>query len=185
MGVSSGRRRPAHLAMIGLVLVAFPIVHGAAIANWNKGTTPGTYNEPANWSPAVVPLNGGGNTYVVEIPANAQVSYDVSGTGQVDSFRLAQAATFTLDGTREFAVQGISIINGPVTATGAGAVFESVLSPATLSGYATLNASAGGRISVTAPGFELPSDWRASRSLLIADGAGSEIDLATLKSLTV
>lgn len=182
---ASHSHRPASLAALGVGLAAVVSLHGADIANWNKGATPGNYNEPANWSPAVVPINGGGKTYVVEIPANAQVSYDVSGTGQVDAFRLAQAATFTLDGTREFDILGISIINGPLTATGAGAVFESVLAPATLGGYVTLAATGGGRISVTAPGFELPSDWRAHRSLITADGAGSEVDLATLKSLTV
>ena len=180
-------RRSKASGLIAVVMGMSGVLTASAadIANWNKGTTPGNYNEPANWSPAVVPLNGGGKTYVVEIPANAAVNYDVTGASQVDAFRLAQAATFTLDGTREFAVQGISIINGPLTVTGAGAVFESDLATATLGGYATLSATGGGAVSVTAPGFELPADWRGHRQLLTADGAGSELAVGSLKSLTV
>jgi hypothetical protein len=126
------------------VLLSLGGLEAADIANWIKGTTPGNYNEPANWDLGVVPLNTAGRTFVVEVPANAQINYDVPGTGEVDALRLRDNASFTLNGARTFAIKGIAIFNGPVTASGAGAVFRADLAPASLGGLARF-AAAGAR----------------------------------------
>lgn len=156
----------------------------ADIANWIKGTTPGNYNEPANWDLGVVPVNTATRTFVVEVPANARINYDVPGTAEVDAIRLRDNATLSLDGARTFVVKGISILNGPVTASGAGAVFRSDLAAAALGGTARFAVTNGARIAVAASGLELPADYRTHRQILVADGAGAELDLHTLISLT-
>ncbi|RME91080.1 MAG: hypothetical protein D6766_12375, partial [Verrucomicrobia bacterium] len=159
-------------------------VQAAQLAHWTKGTTPGNYSEPANWDIGVVPLNDASQTYVVEIPANAQVSYDVAGANQIDALRLNDNATFTLDGAREFTVLGVSIINGPVTANGAGAIFRSDAAAATLGGRAQLLVTGGAEIHVKAPAFDMTADWRGNREIFGADGAGSVLDLGSMQTLT-
>ncbi len=181
-GGIQGKRRGWLSAAVALA-AGLPL-QAADIANWTPGTTPGNYNEPAHWDVGVVPLNTAARSYVVEIPGGAQVTYDVAGSGEVDAFRLGQDASFTLDGTRAFVVRGISILNGTVTVNGAGAVFRSDEAMATLGERARLVATAGGHISVAAPSFALANDWRAHRELLLADGAGSVLNLGSMKSLT-
>lgn len=173
------------LATVAAGWLATGSIAAADLANWAKGTTPGNYNEPANWSPAVVPVNGGGKTYVVEIPVNAQVSYDVTGAAAVEALRLNNGATFTIADGRQFTINGVSIISGPVSATGTGTAFLSTAPNASFGGYAALTAQSGARIAVAAPSFELPADWRASRDLFIADGANSRLEVGSLTSLTV
>lgn len=166
-----------------LVAGSLPLA-AADIANWIKGTTPGNYNEPANWDLGVVPVNTATRTFVIEVPASARINYDVPGTAEVDALRLRDNATLSLDGTRTFVVRGISILNGPVTATGAGAVFRSDLAAATLGGLARFAVTNGAQIAVAGTSLEMPADYRAHRQLFVADGAGAVLDLHTLISLT-
>ncbi len=182
-GQARSRRAPWRLGPLA-ALLSLGGLEAADIANWIKGTTPGNYNEPANWDLGVVPLNTAGRTFVVEVPANAQINYDVPGTGEVDALRLRDNASFTLNGARTFAIKGIAIFNGPVTASGTGAVFRADLAPASLDGLARFAAAGGGQVAVAAPGLELPEDYRAHRVLLLAEDAGSVLKLDSLKSLT-
>ncbi|MCP5521602.1 MAG: hypothetical protein H7A46_08650 [Verrucomicrobiales bacterium] len=101
-------RRLRHAGDSSFVLLAAGGGEGVAaeVANWTAGTVLGNYSEPTNWDLGLVPINSVSETYILEVPANAKISYDLAGVGRVDALRLGSAATFTLEGTREFAVQG-------------------------------------------------------------------------------
>ncbi|MCB1125450.1 MAG: hypothetical protein KDM81_03065, partial [Verrucomicrobiae bacterium] len=172
--------------LLGFVLLAAGGGEGVAaeVANWTAGTVLGNYSEPTNWDLGLVPINSVSETYILEVPANAKISYDLAGVGRVDALRLGSAATFTLEGTREFAVQGISVLDGIITASGAGAVFRSDATTATLGSRARFSAQNGGRISVDAPSFALPEDWRANEILMVANGPDSVVELPGMVSLT-
>jgi regulation of enolase protein 1 (concanavalin A-like superfamily) len=185
IGISVSGRQGRRLAGVTIATLVSVLQLGAAdIANWIKGSTPGNYNEPANWDLGVVPVNTATRTFVVEVPANARINYDVPGTAEVDAIRLRDNATLSLDGARTFVVKGISILNGPVTATGAGAVFRSDQAAAALGGLVRFAVTNGAQIAVAGTSLEMSPDYRAHRQLLVADGAGAVLDLRTLISLT-
>lgn len=171
---------------LGAVLLAMGLwdADAAEVANWTAGTTPGSYSEPTHWDLGVVPINSVSETFIIEVPANAKISYDLDGVGRVDALRLGSAATFTLEGTREFAVQGISVLDGIITASGAGAVFRSDATTATLGSRARFSAQAGGSIFVDAPSMELPEDRQAHENLIVANGPDSVVALPGMGTLT-
>jgi hypothetical protein len=83
---------------------------GAVTATWNGGF--GTWSVASNWSPAVVPNNGGGNTFDVVIDSNNQVP------SAVDLDILPTINTLTLNagdsingGNNGFTIAGGSVLN--------------------------------------------------------------------------
>lgn len=179
----SGRVAPlCVVAVIGVVLAS---ARGADLATWSAGTDPAEYGNPDNWSTDVVPINSVARQFIVEIPGGAIVNYDLVGSATVDAFRLRDNGQFIITGEREYRIDGVSILGGLISATGAGAVFLSEADTAGFSDLGYLLAREGGVIRIGARSFEMRADYRGHRSLFEADGADAVIDLDRLNSMTV
>ena len=64
------------LILFVLITVAFIPARADFIKSTYTGPTEGNWGDPANWSPAIVPNNGGGNTFAVSI-ANVFLTLDL------------------------------------------------------------------------------------------------------------
>jgi hypothetical protein len=62
-----------------LMFASFSSVQAATINSTYTGPTDGNWGDPANWSPAIVPNNGGGNTFAATI-ANVFLTLDLDVT---------------------------------------------------------------------------------------------------------
>src|SRR4029077_15251 len=67
------------LILFALITVAFIPARADFINSTYTGPTDGNWGDPANWSPAIVPNNGGGNTYAATI-ANVFLTLDLDVT---------------------------------------------------------------------------------------------------------
>jgi hypothetical protein len=84
------------------------------LSSWNGGT--GNWSVATNWEPAVVPNNGGGNTYYVKIDSggvtldqNASIASLVLG-GTLQTF-VSSSSAHTLDISRELTINGTIILS--------------------------------------------------------------------------
>src|SRR4029077_8990293 len=62
-----------------LMFASFSSAQAATINSTYTGPTDGNWGDPANWSPAIVPNNGGGNTFAATI-ANVFLTLDLDVT---------------------------------------------------------------------------------------------------------
>ena len=157
---------------------------GQTPALWTglAGTT--SYNDPGNWDTPAVPVNGGGTTYSVTIPAGAAVEFDVPGPQEVTDFDLGDNATLTVNPGRSLTVLDFAEIYGLVTTDNG--VFSAPAAAAQFPGNrARAHVSGGGSVTIAAPSYS--STGRTERgtfTILSATGTGSLLDLSSLLSIT-
>ena len=123
--------------------------HAQTTATWS-GPASGNYNDSTNWSTAPqVPINGGGNTYNVEISGAFDVNFDVPGAGnQVSGFQLSGGSVFTVGPTFGLEVINGATLDGLVTVNGGSFVANDAAS--TLDGGNARLAADGGTLAVGA-----------------------------------
>jgi hypothetical protein len=129
MSMVTGRYGRACVAAL-LVALAGQAVNAQTTVTWTGGAGDGNYSNPANWSPAVVPVNNGSTTYNVVIPfvSGRSTIFVDGGTPSdinVQDFTLADNVTLVLNPNRRFTVRDDAVLNGVVDARGAGTVFNS------------------------------------------------------------
>src|SRR5690242_9704067 len=69
-------------SVVASVLLAGPAAFGGTLATYSGAN--GNWNVAANWTPAVVPVDGGGTVYDVAIPSGKTVAYNVAGTNAIN-----------------------------------------------------------------------------------------------------
>jgi len=171
------------LAVAGALLLAcLADANGQTPATWTGGGGDSSYNNPANWDIAVVPIDAGGTTYAVTIPASTAVQFDVSGTtNQVTQLNLGSGSTLTVNSGRQLTVVDEAAIYGLVT-TDNGTFLAEAPAARFPSNAATLAVSGGGHIAVAATSYDARG-ISGTATLLSAQGAGSLLDLSSLVSI--
>ena len=114
------RSTPLDLLSGFLALIIFsPFATAQTTATWTGAGDGVSYNDGANWDLGIVPLNGGGNSYIVVIPGSRQVEFNVPGTGhQVFQLELANGSTLTVNSARDLEVIDQASIDGLVATAG-------------------------------------------------------------------
>lgn len=94
----------------------------AQVAATYTGPNNGSYGVAGNWNINAVPVNAGGTTYNVTIPAGLDVNFDVAGASAVNALTLGAANTVFDIGTGcNLTVNGDAVVPGWVRVSGAGA----------------------------------------------------------------
>jgi hypothetical protein len=181
--VMSNRPSRAHRCVLAAMLVA---AAGSSLASaqtsvtWTGGAGDGNYSNPLNWSPNVVPINGGGVTYNVFVPfvsGRSTIYIDAASPSDIDvqDFTLADGVTFVLTPNRRFIVRDDATINGVVDARGIGTIFDSGTAVAGSSG-ARVRARDGAIAYLRTPSHSTAGNVY-SDTLFLAEN-GSTVDLA-------
>jgi hypothetical protein len=84
-----------------LMFASFSSAQAATINSTYTGPTDGNWGDPANWSPAIVPNNGGGNTFAVTI-ANVFLTLDLDVAVNRLTFEPGDGVPIILGGTAPF-----------------------------------------------------------------------------------
>ena len=78
----------------------------------------GNWNVAGNWTPAVVPLDGGGVVYDVTIPSGVTVTYNVGGTNQINTLAMGTATLNLQTNDNVVVLNGGNVTASTVTAAG-------------------------------------------------------------------
>lgn len=181
--VMSNRQSRAHRCVLAAMLVA---AAGSSLAcaqtsvTWTGATGDGNYSNPLNWSPNVVPINGGGVTYNVLVPyvsGHTTIYIDAAAPSDIDvqDFTLADGVTFVLTPNRRFTVRDDATINGVVDARGLGTIFDSGTAVAS-SSAARVRARDGAVVYLRTPSHSTAGNTY-SDTLMLAEN-GSTVNLA-------
>lgn len=173
-----GRRSSAALGFVVL-----------ATAGWTQvtvtfsGPNNGLYNAPANWSGGAVPFNDGPTTWNVIIPNNINVEFDRTTPTSVTGFNPRVGSTLTLNNGEQFTVEGVGVLSGTISATGAGTRFEA-MSPFVVFSEGGFRAIARSGAVVRVSAASITNTFWGRDDYLSVDGPGSEILLPNLTSMT-
>ncbi len=168
-------------ALAAFLLAAAPAGSDTVTANWTGGGAAESYNDPNNWDPnTAVPLDGGGDVYIVNLPS-APVNFDVPGTGH-QVFQLVAPGTFDIDNGRDLAVQDSAAIGGLLT-TVSGTFTAGHASSSFTGDTARVHVSGGGQVTLAAPTYDC-SGLIGEYTVFLADGNGSQLDLSSLTSMS-
>ena len=83
------------LILFVLITVAFIPARADFIKSTYTGPTEGNWGDPANWSPAIVPNNGGGNTFAASV-ANVFLTLDLDVAVNRITFRAKRNSAISL-----------------------------------------------------------------------------------------
>ena len=89
------------LILFVLMTAAFIPARADFINSTYTGPTDGNWGDPANWSPAIVPNNGGGNTFAATI-ANVFLTLDLDVTVNRLTFNPGDGDPIIIGGTAPF-----------------------------------------------------------------------------------
>ena len=153
-----------------------------SVVTWT-GTAVGTsYSNADNWDPALVPLDGGGNTYRAVIPTGQDVHFDVSGTtNALTALQLDAGTTLTINPGRALTVLDEAAIRGIISAPG-GTLTAASGASQLIGNAAQLSATGGGKITLAANAYDTRG-VPGTADILYAHGAGSLIDLSSVQTL--
>ena len=179
------RQALARLAI--LAVMPWTMTHANAVqvvATWG---TPGTgaYATPSNWSGGQVPLNNANTSYVVQIGSGKAVTYDTPGAQTIDQLLLDVGSSFRLQSSSlispsNLAVLGQALIAGSISADRAS--FTALAAGTGLLGNSTtVSATNGGVVKIGAAAFN--ASGLANATILNAQGAGSLVDLSSVRTL--
>lgn len=139
----------------------------------------GLWSDPANWSPAVVPLDNG-DTYNVVIPGGVSIKFDLP-TGTIQDFTLPSSSTLTVGPGNALVVADDSQIAGIIRADNAS--FSAVGAGAAFSGnQSRLFASGGGTIAIGATTYS-SAGLTSGGVIFSSEGTNTTIDLSSLMTL--
>jgi hypothetical protein len=168
-------------AAIGaLILSGLLFCCGSATAQTTAtyiGPNNGNWSNPANWDIGVVPINNGGNTYNVIVPANKIVTFDLGTSINVSGLSLQSTGRINVNNGGSVNVIGFTLVAGYISSVGVGSQFNAVSPLAGFSPTPQLSATSGGSISIAAPVYQLTGGALDDINLLIADGANSSLNL--------
>jgi hypothetical protein len=167
--------------------VLFALTGAAAaqtVVTWTGAAGDGSYNNPANWNPPVVPINGGGDTYHVVIPDGVSVLFDVGvPDAAVSAFELGEGSSFSITDGRTLGVIDAGEIKGFIEVAGPGSAFT--VQDAVLSDIDEMRVSVTNGATFSSPFTN--GSYRYSHylgtTLMNAMGPGSSIDLSSLQSI--
>ncbi len=180
VGVSRG------LLLVGMLVMALGIggnVSAQTTATY-IGPNNGNWSDPANWDIGVVPINNGGNTYNVIVPASKIINFDIAGAGTISGLNLVNTGQIEMSSGRSLDVLGFTLVGGNIVADGPGTLFNAV-SP--LTGFQPspgFTATNGGVIRVHGTNFVNNTSYAAGVGspgiFMSASGSGSLIDLSAV-----
>lgn len=148
------------------------------------GPNNGNWSNPANWDIGVVPINNGGNTYNVIVPASKTVNFDLLFPVSISAVSIQHTGRIDMTNSQALNVSGLSLLSGTLNVRGAGSVFESNSPLAGLSVEPRIFASNGGVVRIAAPVYEYSGSALDGTTLLTASGSGSLIDLSNVIEFT-
>jgi hypothetical protein len=163
-------------------LIVSPAVGAVKTAEWVGGGAAGSYNDPANWDIAEVPVDTLVDTYIVNLPGSA-VTFDVPGLGnEVFQLNLPVGGSLVMNAGREIEVTDSAAISGVITNTaGSGSFVASSVASLFGPSSARINVAGSGTVQIGATGtYSTPKFYAA---ILSVDGAGSLLDLSSLQTI--
>jgi hypothetical protein len=146
------------------------------------GPSGGGWNTPTNWSGGTVPANAGGDTFNVTIPDSASAIFDRAGATGISGLTLANNGALTLNSGGTLDVAGTLNLHGLLT------ISSGNFTAASATGGSVDNTRivASGTGSVALPASIISySNVGYGGAMFTADGSGTVLDLASLKSLSV
>ena len=168
------------LLMILTIFLGTNSAMGQTTATWNGNGDGSSFNDAANWDIGQVPINNGGDTFIVVIGGSSSVDFDVPGTGhQVFQLSLAAGSTLDIQSGRDLAVIDQAEIGGLVTASNGD--FDGVSAASSFVGsQPRLLADGGGGITHGGATF---TNTTHTGDVIRADGVGSSVNLPNLQSM--
>ena len=142
MKTQRGFGRGVYEVVVAGVLMAGTAACGGTAATYSGAN--GNWNVAGNWTPAVVPLDGGGVVYDVTIPSGVTVAYNVAGTNQINTLAMGTATLNLQTNDNVVVLNGGNVMASTVTAAGASFSDGNM----TNGDASSFNASAGGVISL-------------------------------------
>ena len=156
------------------------------------GPNGGNWSDPANWTGnnGMVPINGGGDTYAVTIPASKSVNFNLTGDDpEISSLTMESSSTLTLVNSSDgLTTLGSSVLRGTISATGV--TFQATGPGNTFNGSAPRLFAINGGVAVIDTVLDTyTGSFNASQTIMEATGAdgigtGSLLDLQSLTQLT-
>lgn len=95
------RTFPQFLTVGAIVVAALGVARADSIKSTYTGPTDGIWGDPVNWSPTIVPNNGGGNTFAASI-ANVFLTLDLNVAVNRLTFEPGDGVPIILGGTAPF-----------------------------------------------------------------------------------
>ncbi|CAN5859026.1 hypothetical protein BH11PLA1_BH11PLA1_18060 [soil metagenome] len=174
-------RARALVLAAGLALGVAQVAAAATTATWT-GAVNANWSNPANWLPAVVPINGGGIEYVVVIPTLRTVTVDAGMPANfvVNSISLPVSSTLSVQGARTVQIGDDSQLRGVVQALAGSALIstraagapETTLTPTSLFASQSLIRSSATTLNIV------------DRNVAVnAQAQGAMIDLSSVNTL--
>jgi PEP-CTERM motif len=166
--------------LLGALLLTQRADAAVVNANWTGGGDGSSYSDGLNWDIGVVPIDNLADTYVVNIPANQAVTFNVpTAANTVFQLTLGSSATLTINPGRDLAVTDAADIAGLVSTSNGAFTANSVASQ--FSGNASrILASGGAGVIVNAASY---TNTANSGDLIAADDPGTVINLAGVLSI--
>jgi len=173
-------------------LLAMPLAPARAQvldATWTGAAGNNRYEDPCNWTPAVVPVNDANTAYNVIFPGGVTVEFDVDGPQVVTDLELGAGSTLNVKPGKSLTILDDARIYGNVTSVSG--VLEAGAFDAELRGnQATVSASGGALIHIASATYSstgLNSSY-GNYTLFSAagtDGAGAPtlVDLSSMTHL--
>jgi len=168
-------------AILALTAAAFALQ--AQTVNWVGGNLYKLWSDPLNWSPQVVPLNGGGANYTVIVPANSSISFLPDLTGTIDALSFGDNSVLDIAEDSQLEVAGVGVIRGTVQTDGARSAFRAPDGGVVLDFHPRLLARNGSLIVAGSSMYQW-SGSDADAGLLLAD-TDATIDLRNVRTLSV
>jgi len=168
-------------AILALTAAAFALQ--AQTVNWVGGNLYKLWSDPLNWSPQVVPLNGGGANYTVIVPANSSISFLPDLTGTIDALSFGDNSVLDIAEDSQLEVAGVGVIRGTVQTDGARSAFRAPDGGVVLDFHPRLLARNGSLIVAGSSMYQW-SGSDADAGLLLAD-TDATIDLRSVRTLSV
>ncbi len=166
---------------IGLVFLTPASLAVDKAVTWTGGGDGLSWSDPANWDGGEVPANDAVDTYQVTVPAGVTLDFDLPGSSNISTLDLAVGSTIRTEAGASMTVLDAANIAGLINAD-AGS-FTAVGVGATLSGDQNrLTANNGAGITIGGTSFS-STGLLGNASLLLADGTGTSIGLASVTTL--
>jgi hypothetical protein len=156
----------------------------AQTVNWTGGNLYKRWNDPANWNPQTVPLNGPGTNYTVIVPANSSLSYLGDLTGAIDALSFGDSSVLDITEDSQLDVTGTGVIRGRIQADGPQSAFRALSGDVVLQNHPQFAAKNGAEIVLGSSGYSW-SAFDGNADLIVADGLNSVVDLNRVGSFNV
>ncbi len=124
-------RMPRHggfclLALAVACVLAWPGAlrgQGSETVNWIGGNLMKIWNDEANWSPSVIPLNGSDIGYTVIVPDSSSISYLFGGDGAISALSIGDGSVLDISEGSVLRVEGVGVIRGMIKVFGSDSNF--------------------------------------------------------------